>query len=88
MGGTDPVKAITAAFAQKPEVIFFLTDGQELTRERVEELRASAGGTRILAIEFGNGPNPNTADPLKSLAIETGGSYRYIDVTRYRPPRD
>jgi hypothetical protein len=88
IGGTDPVRALHAAFAQKPEVVFFLTDGQELSPERAQELRAAAGATRILAIEFGHGPSPEKADPLKTLAIETGGSYRYIDVTAYPTRRE
>jgi hypothetical protein len=85
-GGTDPVKALNAAFAQKAEVVFFLTDGQELTKERVRDLREAARTARVLAIEFGHGPSPGTADPLKTLALETGGSYRYIDVSRFRRP--
>jgi hypothetical protein len=84
-GGTDPKKALLAAFAQQPEVVFFLTDGQEMTREMAAELKVAAGSTRVQAIEFGGGPNPRTTGPLESLAIATGGSYRYIDVLRYNP---
>jgi hypothetical protein len=87
-GGTDPRAALVAAFAQRPEVIFFLTDGQFLTRETADEMEKAARGTRILAVEFGRGPNPGTTDHLRSLAIATGGSYRYIDVTRYRTTRE
>ena len=51
-------------------------------------LKVAAGSTRVQAIEFGGGPNPRTTGPLESLAIATGGSYRYIDVLRYNSPSE
>ncbi len=85
LGGTDHVEALEAALAMKPEVIFFLTDAKLMTAEQAETLRAEAGTIRIQAIEFGVGPDPRTENPLRTLAIATGGAYRYIDVTRYEP---
>jgi hypothetical protein len=84
LGGTKPVPAIKTALAQRPEVIFFLTDGEELTKEEAMDLATEAGPTRIHTIEFGVGPNVQSQGPLRRLASASGGQYRYIDVTSYR----
>lgn len=81
IGGTDHARALRAAFALRPEVIFFLTDALQMTNETAERLQAEAGTTRIQAIEFGIGPDPGMIDPLKALALATGGGFRYVDVT-------
>ena len=82
-GGTDHMVALQAAFKLHPEVIFFLTDADLMTRQDVSELVAQAGTTRIQAVEFGqvSGLGGNAA--LKLLARLTGGTYRYIDVNSF-----
>lgn len=85
-GGTRPMPALHAALDLKPEVIFFLTDGQDLSREDVEAIQASAGSVRIQAVEFGDGPPLSSSDPLQELAHATGGSYRYLDLTTLARP--
>jgi hypothetical protein len=82
-GGTDHMTALRAALKLKPEVIFFLTDADLMSRKDVEEIVAEAGTTRIQAVEFGLGPQGSDASPLRRLATGTGGSYRYIDVTKF-----
>jgi hypothetical protein len=79
-GGTDHARALRAAFAAGPEVIFLLTDGFHMNRELAEQLRQEAGSIRIHVIEFGVGPEPAPSDPVQWLATATGGSYRYVDV--------
>ena len=79
-GSTDHNLALRAALAMKPEVIFFLTDADLMSRTDAEEIRREAGPTRILAVEFGIGPAVRGAAPLRRLAESTGGSYKYIDV--------
>jgi hypothetical protein len=47
-------------------------------------IQAEATATRIQAVEFGRGPElAGEVNPLRRLATATGGSYRYIDVTRF-----
>lgn len=82
-GGTDHARALRAAFAAGPEVVFLLTDGFHMTRELAEQLRQEAGPIRIHVIEFGQGAEPDQSDPVQDLARGTGGSYRYVDVGRF-----
>ncbi|MFO0889251.1 MAG: hypothetical protein U0790_08945 [Isosphaeraceae bacterium] len=37
----------------------------------------------IQAVEFGPGPDLGQNTPLHRLATTTGGTYRYIDVSRF-----
>jgi hypothetical protein len=84
IGGTDHMNALRAAFTLRPEVIFFLTDANELPQEQVRTLIEEAGPIRIQAIEFGTGPQPLSSGPIQRLAAVTGGQYRHVDVTSYR----
>ncbi len=82
-GGTDHMLALRTALELKPEVIFFLTDADLMTRQDVEEIVRKSGKTRIQAVEFGLGGGLNTSVPLRDLAKSTGGFYRYIDVRSF-----
>jgi hypothetical protein len=85
-GGTDHMLALRAALVLRPEVIFFLTDADLMTTTDVGEIVAQAGSTRIQCIEFGRGLDIGGSGPLRRLATATGGTYRYIDVTRFPKP--
>jgi uncharacterized protein (UPF0261 family) len=82
-GGTNHMDALRAGLRLHPEVIFFLTDADLMTVREAEQLVAEAGPIRIQAVEFGTGPDAGVSVPLRALATETGGSYRYIDVTGF-----
>lgn len=83
-GGTDHMQALRAALAMRPEVVFFLTDADLMTRADAQGVLAAAGQTRIQAVEFGRGADLAGDDkPLRLLANGTGGTYRYIDVTGF-----
>ena len=82
-GGTEHTQALRAALDLHPEVIFFLTDADLMTKQDVNEVVAMAGKTRIQAIEFGQVTGLGGSAPLKLLAKSTGGSYRYIDVNGF-----
>lgn len=83
-GGTDHKVALQTALAMRPEVVFFLTDGDLMSTADVEDIRVVAGSTRIQVVEFGIGPDPGSVTPLRTLAATTGGAYRYIDVISFR----
>ncbi|WP_422926802.1 vWA domain-containing protein [Singulisphaera sp. PoT] len=85
-GGTDHMLALRAALALRPEVIFFLTDADLMTNTDASEILSEAGKTRIQAIEFGRGADLGGSGPLRRLANSTGGSYRYLDVTKFPKP--
>jgi Mg-chelatase subunit ChlD len=82
-GGTDHMLALRKAIELHTEVIFFLTDGDLMTRNDVTEILGQCGTTRIQCIEFGRGIDIGGAGALRRLAGATGGTYRYIDVTRF-----
>lgn len=86
-GSTNHKQALQHALRMAPDVIFFLTDADE-PRLRPADLQAitreNAGRSHIHAIEFGVGPNLGDDNFLKQLARRNGGSYRYVDVTKFR----
>ena len=82
-GGTDHMAALNMAMALKPEVIFFLTDADLMTNGDVDKILTNIGSTRIQAVEFGRGPPLNEKSPLHRLSNTTGGSYFYIDVSKF-----
>jgi von Willebrand factor type A domain len=82
-GGTDHMSALRAALGLKPEVIFFLTDADLMTNSDVNEILAEVAATRIQAVEFGRGTTLGQQTPLGRLATTTGGSYLYIDVSKF-----
>lgn len=87
-GGTNHMLALRSALAMKPEVIFFLTDADLMTRGDAALVVSEAGPTRIQAVEFGRGAElGGEGNPLRKLAGGTGGSYRYIDVTGFPKTR-
>ena len=86
-GGTNHMLALRAALAYRPEVVFFLTDADLMTRRDSIEIQAEAGASRIQAVEFGLGPSLSDTNPLRNLATSTGGTYRYIDVTQFTAPK-
>ena len=83
-GGTAHEDALRLAIRLQPDVIFFLTDGDDpkLSPRQLEKIRHLAAGIVINAIEFGPGPKPPGASFLAQLARQNGGGYAYVDVSR------
>lgn len=83
-GSTQHVEALKLALRMRPDVIFFLTDGDEpqLRPSELDELRRMNRGTSINTIEFGPGPAQRGDNFLKQLARENDGQYGYLDVTQ------
>ena len=83
-GGTVHEDALRLAIRLQPDVIFFLTDGDDpkLSPRQLEKIRHLAAGIIINAIEFGPGPKPPGVSFLAQLARENGGGYAYVDVSR------
>jgi hypothetical protein len=82
-GGTDHMLALKTALGLKPEVVFFLTDADLITNNDVNEILADVRNSRIQAVEFGRGTDLGMQTPLRRMATTTGGTYRYIDVTKF-----
>ena len=54
-----------------------------MNETEADEIIAEAGSTRIQAIEFGVGRDIEMTNPLRRLAVGTGGTYRYVDITKF-----
>lgn len=83
-GGTRHEEALVLALKLQPDVIFFLTDGDDpqLLPQQLERIHRRSGGTQINAIEFGLGPRSGQENFMVRLARENGGRYGYVDVTQ------
>ena len=81
-GSTRPRPAIEAALALGPEVLFLLTDGQDLSLTDVERLQDRISRSRIHTLELGGRPwnGQGSERALEKLARITGGTYHHIDV--------
>jgi uncharacterized protein with von Willebrand factor type A (vWA) domain len=84
-GTTNPIPAIRAAFAQKPQLIYVLTDGFDAVasyEEVVNEFRKlnPRKEVRVNTIMVQNHPEPEQAlvDVLKTIATENGGNFKIV----------
>jgi hypothetical protein len=80
-GGTDHLKALRLALSLGPEVIYLLTDADDLSDSaRREVTQINRGRVVIHTIEL-NPANRGRADmPLQALARENRGTYRAVDL--------
>jgi hypothetical protein len=80
-GGTNPMPAFARVFSldDRPDVIFFLTDGQIPgdQNEMLATLKRQSGRVVINTIAFGD---PRSQDLLKRIAKQSGGVYRFVPV--------
>ncbi|QDU81825.1 hypothetical protein Pla110_35760 [Polystyrenella longa] len=87
--GTDHLKALDLAISLHPDVIYFLTDADtKLSRVDLRRIQRMSQGTIINCIEFGKGPQiagtgTHERNFLQRLSTDTGGLYRYFDITRF-----
>jgi hypothetical protein len=79
-GGTDPEPALSLALRLAPDVVFFLTDGQDLSFANIERVtRRNRGGAVINTIEFGSGKSEGAA-LLRQLSERNRGRYVYVNT--------
>lgn len=78
-GGTEPMPAFLQVFALdvRPDVIFFLTDGEipAQTADNVADLNGRGKQVVINTIAFGD---PTSQDQLRQIASESDGTYRFV----------
>jgi hypothetical protein len=78
-GGTQPRPAFLQVFGleERPDVVFFLTDGeiQNFTAEECAMLNSNGKRSVINTIAFGD---PTSQDLLKQIASDSGGVYRFV----------
>lgn len=79
--GTDHKPAMIEALSLKPDVVFFLTDGDEpeLSAADLKEIARFTGNSTIHVIKFGDGTIASReATWLERLARQGGGEFREI----------
>ncbi len=82
-GGTNHLRALRRAVDLQPDVIFFLTDADDLRAGEVKEVTDwNKDRAKIHTIAFGIGPEVEGENRMRELADRNGGSYRYVDATR------
>ncbi len=83
-GGTRHDDALKMAIRLRPDVIFWLTDGDKprLTDAGIEAISQKAAGITIHAIEFGMGPQPEAKSFLAKVAAQNGGKFAYVDLAK------
>lgn len=83
-GGTQPKTAFVQVFSLdvRPDVIYFLTDGQigGFTADEVAQMNSQGKRVVINTIAFGD---PASQDLLKKIADQSGGVYRYVPSSGY-----
>ncbi len=82
--GTEHKPAIIEALSLKPDVLYFLTDGDEpaLSAADLREIARHTGGTTIHVVKFGDGTVVSRQISwLERLAQQSDGEFREIKVS-------
>lgn len=74
-GQTDPQQALLTAMRMRPDVIYFLTDGEFNYRVVREVTKSNYGGVRIHTLSLGDDSGRRF---LEEIAAGNGGVYRHI----------
>ena len=78
-GGTDHVRALKLALAQRADVIFFLTDAGDVRADQLKEItRLNQGRTAIHVIQLNAGQRPHDDGPMQRLARENRGTFQSV----------
>jgi hypothetical protein len=84
-GGAAHLPALELALSLRPDVVFFLTDADDLRAHDVQRItELNRDWAKICAVEFGVGAEQaDRTSQLRELAQRNGGIYRYIDTARF-----
>lgn len=85
---TEHETPLMLAVRMQPDVIFFLTDGEDpslSTRQLLKIRRANRAAASINVIQFGVGADPGHDSWLKKLARQNQGKYNFFNVNRLSP---
>jgi len=85
-GGTDHLPALRRALALRPDVLFFLTDADDLTADVLRAVARinSDRYTAIHAIELTTQNRDRPHMPMHVLAFENRGTYRAVDLLSHQ----
>ncbi len=81
-GGTNHLHALRRALQLHAQVIFFLTDGDDISFQEIHQVTLlNRGRATIHAIELGDRPRSGPNLPLEGLARANHGLFQYIQTT-------
>ena len=80
-GLTQHLPPLLEAIKYGPNVIFFLTDGQDLTETQLDEVCRKSGNICIHVIQFADESDQEQSEILRRLASRNRGRYKFINVT-------
>jgi hypothetical protein len=79
-GGTDHLRALRTALALQPDLIYLVTDADDLPARDLQELnRLNRGRSIIHTIDLSGHRQPSAASTLQQLAHANRGSHRRVD---------
>jgi hypothetical protein len=85
-GGTKHEHALPLALALQPEIIYFLTDADDLTSAYVDSITARNRGRSVIhTIELSSANRGRPDSPLQRLARHNRGSYLAVNLDTARP---
>jgi hypothetical protein len=85
VGGTRHLTAITVALRMRPDVVYFLTDADDLSKtDQTSIQRLNADHAIFHTIELTRVHCGQPGMPMQVLASSTGGTYRALDVPPLR----
>jgi hypothetical protein len=81
-GWTDHARALRRGLVLRPDVLFFVTDGDDLQHAQERDATAlNKGQTVIHVVELGARPSPPGC-ALRALAMNNRGTYRHVSTGR------
>ena len=82
-GGTDHEPALKMAFLLRPDVVYFLTDADDLKPRHLRLVRSLNQSRAIVhTIELNNRNRDRRQMPLQVMARENRGVYQGVDLER------
>ena len=81
-GGTEHNYGINAGLAFRPDSVVLLTDGgyPGISTTQLKQIRRIVGKAEFHCIQFGLGPQQESANFMTRIASQCNGTFRYIDV--------
>ena len=81
-GSTKHKVALFSALDLHPEVIFLVTDGDDLTLDEVRQVTLRNRGAAIHVVELTTSRQAQEGGPLQELAVRNRGTYQLRNISR------
>jgi hypothetical protein len=81
-GATDCGTALTSALQLRPDIVFLVTDADDLSAARLPSLWRMKGRAILHVVQVSRGPEDQADGSLAILARSSGGTYRRVLPSR------